>query len=63
MVRARRSASTPAITRSPTRSRPDFSAPLWPNTVAWIFWVSSTMKVPDAPAISPLSPTWPPDSA
>jgi hypothetical protein len=62
-VRARRRASTPAIALSPTRSRPVLSTPLCPKTAGWIFWVSSTSKVPDFPASSPLSPTWPPESA
>ena len=63
IVRARAVPLTAASTLSPTRSFPVLSAPLCPNTSGWIFCVSSTTNVPFAPASSPRSPTWPPDSA
>jgi hypothetical protein len=36
---------------------------VWPKTLAWIFCVSSTAKMPCTERSSPRSPTWPPDSA
>ena len=35
----------------------------WPNTAAWILTVSSTSMREVALRSSPVSPTWPPDSA
>ncbi len=66
MVRARLSRSTLAATVSPSASSPVFTTPWWPKTSGWIFCVSCTSKsVRQVPPLvsSPLSPTWPPDSA
>ena len=41
-VRARAAVSTLAVTPLPTVSLPVVTTPWWPNTLAWIFWVSST---------------------
>ena len=65
IVCARRSASTSALTVSPTRSRP-WSVPRWTMRPPTGFWVSSTANSaapPPASRISPWSPTWPPPSA
>ena len=51
---------------APSRSSPLVTTPWWPNTSAWIFCVSSTLKLEMGVACrtsTPRSPTWPPDSA
>ena len=55
--------STTALSTSPTLSSPSSNSPWWPKTSAWILKVSSTAKRTVSLRSSPLSPTWPPDSA
>ena len=62
-VLARRSVSTFAFSTSPMRISPSTMRPSWPTTAAWIFTVSSTRTRATALRSSPVSPTWPPDSA
>ena len=63
MVSVLCSTSTSALMESPTLSSPSATSPWWPNTSAWILKVSSTVKRTPSLRNSPLSPTWPPDSA
>jgi hypothetical protein len=58
-----RQTSTFAVTPPPTFRLPVRTTPWWPKTLAWIFCVSSTAKMPWLERSSPTSPTWPPDSA
>src|SRR3546814_9763885 len=63
MVAPRRGPSTEATRWSPTFSVPAASLPTWPWNWPAYFWVSATAKRTPCSSSSPVSPTWPPDSA